>query len=122
MEMPANAKDREFLEWGVGCQSCRCVMGIGIHGEVYPCEFITQTVLGNLKTQSFKEIYESDMANMLRDHKVRKGKCGTCEHLDLCGGGCILHTETMTGDIMDSLPYCWHNPEDHDHFKVDEKS
>ncbi len=118
IEMPQNAKDREFLEWGVGCQSCRCVMGIGLHGDVYPCEFITQTVLGNLKTQTFKEIYESEMCKLIRDRKIRKGKCGECEHLDLCGGGCILHTETMTGDILESLPYCWHNPEDHDHFKV----
>lgn len=113
MEIPASAKDREFLEWGVGCQSCRCVMGIGIHGEVYPCEFITQTILGDLKKQSFKEIYDSEMASILRDHRNRHGKCGECHHLDLCGGGCILHTETMTGDILGSLPYCWHNPDDH---------
>ncbi|MFX0025214.1 MAG: radical SAM protein [Candidatus Hermodarchaeota archaeon] len=118
MEIPASIKDREFLEWGVGCQSCRCVMGIGIHGEVYPCEFITQTVLGNLKKQSFKEIYNSEMASILREHRDRHGKCGECEHLDLCGGGCILHTETMTGDILGSLPYCWHDPEDHNHFNV----
>ena len=118
MEVPASAKDREFLEWGVGCQSCRCVMGIGIHGDVYPCEFITTTVLGNLKKQSFKEIYESEMASILREHRDRYGKCGECEHLDLCGGGCVLHTETMTGDILGSLPYCWHNPDDHDHFNV----
>jgi len=120
MEMPATAKDREFLEWGVGCQSCRCVMGIGLHGDIYPCEFITQTVLGNLKTQTFGEIYDSEMANLIRSHKFRNGKCGECEHLDLCGGGCILHTETVTGDIMGSLPYCWHNPEDHTHFKIEE--
>lgn len=122
MEVPANAKDREFLEWGVGCQSCRCVMGVGVHGEVYPCEFITQTELGNLKTHSFKEIYESEIAVQLREHKIRKGKCGECEHLELCGGGCILHTETMTGDLFESLPYCWHNPDDHNHFKIDEKA
>ncbi|MFW9864604.1 MAG: radical SAM protein [Candidatus Thorarchaeota archaeon] len=118
MEMPASVKDREFLEWGVGCQSCRCVMGVGIHGDVYPCEFITKTVLGNLKNQSFKEIYESEMASVLREHRDRKGKCGECEHLDLCGGGCILHTETTVGDILGSLPYCWHNHNDHDHFNV----
>jgi len=110
MEMPKTDAERRYIGWGVGCQSCKCVTGIGIKGEVYPCEFVTQTLLGDLKHQTFKEIYECNMAKKIRERKVRHGKCGTCHHLDMCGGGCLLHTETMTGDILGSLPYCWHDP------------
>lgn len=112
MEMPKTDVERRYIEWGVGCQSCKCVMGIGVKGEVYPCEFVTQTVLGDLKHQTFKEIYELDTARAIRERKTRHGKCATCHHLDMCGGGCLLHTETVTGDMLGSLPYCWHDNAD----------
>lgn len=113
MECPLNDEERTALEWGVGCQACRSVSGIDINGDFFPCDYTSQLTLGNVLTQDFDEIMESEMFKAIRDRKI-KGKCSTCHHLDLCGGGCRVHAENETGDFLASLPFCWHE-DDHTH-------
>ncbi|MFW9898120.1 MAG: radical SAM protein [Candidatus Thorarchaeota archaeon] len=113
MECPLNDKERTALEWGVGCQACRSVSGIDINGDFFPCDYPSQLTLGNVLEQDFDEIMESEMFKAIRDRKI-KGKCATCHHLELCGGGCRVHAENETGDFLASLPFCWHE-DDHTH-------
>ena len=113
MEWPVNDEERTALEWGVGCQACRSVSGIDVNGDFFPCDYPSNLILGNLLEQSFEEIMESQMFKDIRDRKV-KGKCATCHHLDLCGGGCHCHAENETGDFLASFPLCWHE-NDHEH-------
>jgi radical SAM protein with 4Fe4S-binding SPASM domain len=110
MECPLNDKERTALEWGVGCQACRSVSGIDINGDFFPCDYPSQLTLGNVLKQDFDEIMESEMFKAIRDRKI-KGKCATCHHLELCGGGCRVHAENETGDFLASLPFCWHEDE-----------
>ncbi len=35
-----------------------------------------------------------------------KGKCGVCKDRDKCGG-CRAMAFAMTGDYMETDPYCW---------------
>jgi radical SAM protein with 4Fe4S-binding SPASM domain len=111
MEVPKTPEDREILDDLVGCQACRCVMGIGVNGDVYPCEFVSKTVLGNLDNTHFMDIYNGTMAAKIRDRTERHGACSSCHHLDMCGAGCILFQESMDSDILGSWPYCWHPEE-----------
>ena len=115
MECPINDKELTALEWGVGCQACRSVSGIDINGDFFPCDYPSNLTLGNVLEQPFEEIMESEMFKAIRDRKV-KGRCSTCHHLELCGGGCHVHAENLTGDFLESLPFCWHD-DDHQHDK-----
>lgn len=113
MECPRTLEERTALEWGVGCQACRSVSGIDINGDFFPCDYPSKLTLGNVLKQPFKEIMDSEMFKAIRDRKI-KGKCATCHHLELCGGGCRVHAENQTGDFLAPFPYCWHE-DDHTH-------
>ena len=113
MECPRNDEERTALEWGVGCQACRSVSGIDINGDFFPCDYPSQLTLGNVLKQDFNEIMESQLFKDIRDRNI-KGRCASCHHLDLCGGGCRCHAENETGDFLASLPFCWHE-NDHTH-------
>ena len=114
MECPVNDAEKTALEWGVGCQACRSVSGIDVRGEFFPCDYTSKLTLGNVLTQPFDEIMESEMFKKIRDRKITEGKCATCHHLELCGGGCRVHAECETGNFLASSPYCWHE-DDHTH-------
>jgi radical SAM protein with 4Fe4S-binding SPASM domain len=113
MECPRTDQERTELEWGVGCQACRSVSGIDVNGDFFPCDYPSKLTLGNVFKQYFNEIMETEMFKAIRDRKI-KGKCSTCHHLDLCGGGCRVHAESETGDFLAALPFCWHH-DDHKH-------
>ena len=108
-----NDEELTALEWGVGCQACRSVSGVDVNGDFFPCDYPSELTLGNLLEQSLTEIMNSQTFIDIRDRK-RTGKCASCHHLDLCGGGCRVHAECETGDFFASFNYCWHD-EDHDH-------
>jgi radical SAM protein with 4Fe4S-binding SPASM domain len=116
MEQPLNDTELTALEWGVGCQACRVFNGIDVNGDVFPCGYPSNLILGNALTQSFADIMNSQLYKDIRDKK-RTGKCAACHHLDLCGGGCRVHAECETGDFFASFTYCWHE-NDHEHEKI----
>ena len=113
MEQPLNDQELTALEWGVGCQACRLFNGVDVNGDVFPCGYPSELILGNLLTESFEGIMDSQLYKDIRDRK-RTGKCASCHHLALCGGGCRVHTECDTGDFFASFSYCWH-VDDHKH-------
>ncbi|UCH89651.1 MAG: radical SAM protein, partial [Thermoplasmata archaeon] len=107
MEIPQNDEELTSLEWGVGCQACRTISGIDINGDVFPCDYPSTLKIGNVMEQTFEEIMNSQVFKDIRDRK-RTGKCATCHHLEMCGGGCRVHAECETGDFSESFSYCWH--------------
>jgi len=107
MEQPLDDKELTALEWGIGCQACRMISGIDINGDVFPCDYPSQLTLGNVLKDSFEDIMNSQLFKDIRDRK-RTGKCASCHHLPLCGGGCRVHAECETGDFFASFSYCWH--------------
>jgi radical SAM protein with 4Fe4S-binding SPASM domain len=115
MESPKDDKELTAIEWGVGCLACRTMMGVDVDGTILPCGYPTKYTLGNALTDNFEDVLNSQRFKDIRDRK-RTGKCGSCHHLKFCGGGCRVHTECETGDILTSFPYCWHQ-NDHEHGK-----
>ncbi|MNX58441.1 Antilisterial bacteriocin subtilosin biosynthesis protein AlbA [compost metagenome] len=78
-------------------------------GDVYPSGFLP-VVSGNVREQPLGEIYRnSAVMKELRDKSLLKGKCGVCEFKELCGGS-RARAYAMTGDYLESDPYCAYIP------------
>ncbi len=94
---------------GDGCIAGNHYCRVTEKGAVTPCPYIPDEV-GNIRTQSFLEIWDNNkMLQQLRSPKL-KGACGECEYQKLCGG-CRARPLAMGGDIMDADPWCSHVPE-----------
>ncbi len=78
-------------------------------GDVYPSGFLP-VACGNVREQSLVDIYrDSPVMQQLRNRSLLKGKCGVCEFKELCGGS-RARAYAMTGDYLESDPYCAYVP------------
>ena len=88
-----------------GTQYCRITPG----GDVTPCPYMT-VVVGNVREQSFAEIWSSSpVLTDLRDPSRLKGKCGACEFNELCGG-CRCRAHAAFEDYLAEDPACLYQP------------
>ena len=79
-------------------------------GDVMPSGLLP-LVGGNVRDQSLAEIYrEAPVFKELRNPDNYKGKCGVCEFRHVCGGS-RSRTYAVTGDYMESEPFCVYIPE-----------
>lgn len=79
-------------------------------GEVYPSGFLPLSC-GNIKEQSLADIYQySPIMQNLRNKSLLKGKCGVCEYKHRCGGS-RARAFAVTGDYLESDPYCSYIPQ-----------
>ncbi|MFS0862606.1 TIGR04053 family radical SAM/SPASM domain-containing protein [Fredinandcohnia sp. 179-A 10B2 NHS] len=79
-------------------------------GDVFPSGLLPIKV-GNVRKRTLKEIYrESPVLKELRNPDLYKGKCGVCEYRYICGGS-RSRTFALTGDYLESEPYCVYIPE-----------
>lgn len=82
---------------------------ISHRGEVYPSGFLPLSG-GNVKNESIVSIYRtSPLFTRVRDYDMLKGKCGVCEFRNICGGS-RARAYAVTGDYMESEPYCVYMP------------
>ncbi|HYL56488.1 MAG TPA: radical SAM protein [Gemmatimonadales bacterium] len=87
-----------------GTQYCR----ITPDGKVTPCPYLPE-VAGDLRTQSFAEIWRSSrLFRQLREGTLG-GKCGACEYRALCGG-CRARAFALEGDVLAADPSCAYEP------------
>jgi heme b synthase len=94
---------------GKGCIAAQSICLIDCFGEVRPCSYFPMSA-GNVKKEKFKKIwFESPLFKDLRDFKRYKGKCGSCEYINVCGG-CRARAYAVTGDYMDEEPFCNYMP------------
>ncbi|SDZ74681.1 radical SAM protein, BA_1875 family [Thalassobacillus cyri] len=78
-------------------------------GDVYPSGLLPIKA-GNVKETPLATIYrESEVFKNLRNTDAYKGKCGVCEFRHVCGGS-RSRAYAMTGDYMESEPYCVYIP------------
>jgi radical SAM protein len=78
-------------------------------GEIFPSGFLPVGA-GNVRTNDIVDIYRnSDLFTELRDRDSLKGKCGWCEYREICGGS-RARAYAVTGDYMESDPYCSYIP------------
>ena len=99
---------RGGLESG-GCMAGTEYARITPGGDVTPCPYMTK-VAGNVREQSFTEIWQSSTVfQELRDTSMLKGRCGTCEFKELCGG-CRCRAYAAFGDYLQEDPACTYQP------------
>src|SRR6266542_6451355 len=87
-----------------GTQYCR----ITPDGKLTPCPYLPE-VAGDLRAQSFADIWRSaPLFRRLREGGLG-GKCGQCEYRRLCGG-CRARAFALTGDVLAADPSCVYEP------------
>jgi radical SAM protein with 4Fe4S-binding SPASM domain len=92
-----------------GCLAGQLICLIDVDGNVLPCSYFNLPA-GNVREKSFKEIWESsDLFKDLRDFKKYKGKCGSCEFVNVCGG-CRARAYSVYGDYLEEEPFCSYRP------------
>lgn len=116
----------DMSRWVRGCMAGLYYCRIYPSGEVTPCPYLPLN-LGNIRERTFKDIwFNSEVLKALRDFDQLKGKCGQCEHREVCGGcraraygvttdqmdfcGALHEPTTSQGDYLASDPWCVYQP------------
>lgn len=105
-----------FDEW-TGCHAGKYTFGISSNGDIQGCLCMMSAeefVLGNIRKNSIKKIYESqDFCNWNKNevkYKSLSGFCKECEHHCKCLAGCSSSAFALTGMVGDN-PLCHHRIE-----------
>jgi len=93
-----------------GCLAGQHIAFIDRFGDVRPCSYFAEAA-GNLREQSFGEIWESSqLLKNLRDFGKYGGKCGGCEYVRVCGGCRARAAALSQGDYLAEEPFCSYVP------------
>ncbi len=111
-ENPERAKEvLELLKWNEGNNSGRGIGCVSWDGEVHADQFWRHYSFGNVKNRPFSQIWtdtsESLMGKLKEKKKHVKGRCATCNWLDVCGGNFRVRAEAVSGDIWAPDPACY---------------
>jgi radical SAM protein with 4Fe4S-binding SPASM domain len=100
---------RKLLLNAGGCTAGIKVANINHRGDVLPCHFMPEVVVGNIRERSFRDIWiENPVPELLALRDIRshlKGACGECEYLEVCGG-CRQKARYYCGDVCGEDPTC----------------
>ncbi len=93
--------------WG-GNASGAGVANIDNLGDVHPDTYWQQHTLGNVRTQSFSDIWLNNpdpLLLQLRQHPRQvKGRCGECQWLSICNGNtCYLSDEEIGVAVLPEI-------------------
>ncbi len=92
-----------------GCLGGISFLFISHDGTTQPCGYLEVTG-GNVTETPIRDIWErADVFRRLRDYSQLKGKCGVCEHVDICGG-CRARALFAHGDYLAQEPFCPYVP------------
>jgi 12,18-didecarboxysiroheme deacetylase len=111
-ENPERAKEvLELLKWNEGNNSGRGIGCVSWDGEVYADQFWRHYSFGNVTDRPFSQIWtdtsEALMGKLKEKKKFVKGRCATCNWLDVCGGNFRVRAEAVSGDIWAPDPACY---------------
>ncbi|MBS3737171.1 TIGR04053 family radical SAM/SPASM domain-containing protein [Candidatus Bipolaricaulota bacterium] len=94
---------------GLGIHDGNGVMFVSHLGDVHPSGFLPLKA-GSVKEDDPLMVYRnSGLFKELRDISFRKGKCGHCEYLGVCGGS-RAQAYAASGDYLASDPNCIYQP------------
>ena len=74
------------------CTACNMNMAVEPDGTVLPCQSYYEP-LGNMLTGVWQQKWEHPLCERIRLREFVDEKCGKCEMLQFCGGGCPLSAE-----------------------------
>ncbi len=101
----------ELLKMNEGNNSGRGIGCISWDGSVHADQFWRHYTFGNILERPFSQIW-ADLSNplmvKLKDKKrYVKGRCASCQWLDICGGNFRVRAEAATGDLWAPDPACY---------------
>ncbi len=116
-EDPERAKEvLKLLKWNEGNNSGRGIGCVSWDGEVYADQFWRHYSFGNIKDRPFSKIWmdtsEPLLGKLKEKKKHVKGRCATCNWLDVCGGNFRVRAEAVSGDVWAPDPACYLNDEE----------
>jgi len=95
----------------MGCAAGNDMLGIGADGTVYPCSFLRDFPLGNLRDTTLIEIWDgAPILGSLRALKKKNmnGPCATCKYApEQCQGGCRARAFYGSRDLRARDPACF---------------
>lgn len=91
-----------------GCGAGRCYCSIQPNGIINACVYIPSEEVGDIRRQSFREIWDNALFHTLQDRDDRGDHCGVCDYKHYCGG-CRARSLSYTGDIQAGDPGCVYN-------------
>jgi len=92
-----------------GCGAGRLYCALQPNGDVSPCVFMPGLTVGNLRRDSFMNIWHnSAVLASLRDRAQLHDSCGSCKYRFICGG-CRARAFAYFGDVLASDPGCIRN-------------
>lgn len=98
-----------LLQMHGGCSAGTKFANVDPRGNVHPCQFWQDYVVGNVRERPFSEIWTSDdeLMILLREKdKHVKGRCGDCSYKSLCSG-CRIRARAVYGDLWAEDPACY---------------
>ena len=105
------SSDKRDSNQVAGCMGGKTFAFISHTGKVQICGFL-DIEAGDLSQNGldFEDIWKnSRYLKEIRDVDSYKGKCGYCEYRRVCGG-CRARSYAMTGDYLESEPFCVYQP------------
>ncbi len=87
-----------------GCSVGRHGICVIHNGDIMPCRRMN-TVIGNIRQTTLIEMWDSPALAHYRTRDNYEGKCGTCKHLQQCGG-CRAMARATTGADYGPDPNC----------------
>lgn len=105
-----------LLKMNEGNNSGRGIGCISWDGSVYADQFWRHCSFGNILERPFSKIW-TDLSNplmaKLKDkRRYVKGRCASCQWLDICGGNFRVRAEAATGDLWAPDPACYLSDEE----------
>lgn len=119
---PLAMQTLRLLQWnGGGANSSgRGIANIDTQGNIHPDQFWQGVTLGNVKTERFSTVWDAAHApsaarlaelrgsdNPDERQKLLSGRCASCRHFRLCGGGFRTRAAFANGHWYGSDPGCY---------------
>lgn len=119
---PLAEQTYRLLTWnGGGANSSgRGIANIDTQGFIHPDQFWQSVTLGNVKKEKFSEVWDAAHApsaarlqelrgsdDPAERQKKLSGRCATCRHFALCGGGYRTRSAIANGHWYGSDPGCY---------------
>jgi radical SAM protein with 4Fe4S-binding SPASM domain len=90
---------REFAGEANSCGMCDSSISIKSNGDIVPCLGFQNWVLGNIKKQDIKDIWEDKKFNEVRESMDFRNieECASCYARETCKGGCRTRSFVVKG-------------------------
>jgi len=98
----------QLLRRNGGNRSGRALVAIDSLGRVHPDQFSQDVVLGDLRRQTLREVWEGgspDLARYRDRHSLLHGRCASCRWLEVCNGN-LRARARAAGDPWGPDPDC----------------